>query len=233
MVNKAVIIILAVIVFTSLAVGGLLGMQLAKNQGGNFDIGGDSTQTQTDDTDQTAQATETPAATQTTAVPETDPDSFNETKVAVLVYEEINAARADQEISELRFKDELTEMALYHSTDMADGEYYAHESPNGETVEDRYRKYELYEQCKILDDSKGYYHRGAESIGKTTAGSYYTVNGEQRINADEQAVAATLVNQWLNTTTDAEYIGLDNARSLGVGVRITADGTVYATATYC
>ncbi|WP_338728628.1 CAP domain-containing protein [Haladaptatus sp. DJG-WS-42] len=233
MVNKAVIIILAVVVFTSLAVGGLLGMQLAKNQGDDVDIGGDNTQTQTGDTEQTQQATETPAETQTTAVPETDPDSFNETKVAVLVYEGINAERADQSSSELRFEDELTEMALYHSTDMATDGYYAHESPSGETVEDRYRKYELYERCKILDDSKGYYHRGAESIGKTTAGSYYTVNGEQRINPDEQAVATAIVNRWMNTTTDAEYIGLDNARSVGVGVRITADGTVYATAAYC
>lgn len=233
MVNKAVILVLAVIVFTSLAVGGLLGMQLAANQNVDADGGGDSTQTQTGDAEQTQQTTETPAETQTTVAPETDPTSFNETKVAVLVYEEINAERADQDISALRFENELTDMAMYHSTDMANKNYAAHESPSGETVEDRYRKYELYERCKILDDSKGYYHRGAESIGRTTAGTYYTVNGEQRINADEQAVATAIVNRWVNTTSDAEYIGLDNARSVGVGVRITAEGKVYATAAYC
>ncbi|MFC6732651.1 CAP domain-containing protein [Haladaptatus sp. DYSN1] len=231
MVNKAAVIALAVVVFTSLSVGGLLGMQLATKQGDDADLGGDSTTTQTDVQTQQPGAQTTEVA--TTERPSVRPNSINETRVELLVYERINAERKDRGVQTLRTDKTLVEMATYHTDDMVEKDYYSHTSPSGETAEDRYRNYGLYEQCKILDNSKGYYHRGAENIGRTTVGMNYTVNGEQRINENEQQVADALVNAWLARNVDSRYVVFEDADEVGVGVRVTDDGIVYATATYC
>lgn len=50
----------------------------------------------------------------------------------------VNTARAENELPALEADDVLDEAALAHARDMAERDFYAHESPEGETVRDRF-----------------------------------------------------------------------------------------------
>ena len=51
----------------------------------------------------------------------------------------VNRSREEQGLRPLRLEDALTEAAQAHADDMAGRDYFAHESPEGGTVMDRYR----------------------------------------------------------------------------------------------
>lgn len=65
-------------------------------------------------------------------IPESEGESRPRHKVIEeTVFEEANEARAEQEIPELEFNEQLYEAARSHSLDMAEKGYFAHEPPDG------------------------------------------------------------------------------------------------------
>lgn len=60
-----------------------------------------------------------------------------------LIFHCVNASRAQNGKSALVYDTEIAKMALYHSKDMADNNYFDHTAPNGETFNDRLSKFSI------------------------------------------------------------------------------------------
>lgn len=166
------------------------------------------------------------------------PSEFDPGAVEAAIVDAINDRRAAANESRLDSSgahgDPLTAMARDHSAAMADAETVAHEI-DGRSSKDRYEEYSLYLSCRwsgesgrlvTADDNE------LELVGSTVAGRPYEVGGERRFNGNETAVARAIVESW--------WYGLDRDRMLrpgadevGVGVEITRQGEVYATANFC
>jgi len=166
--------------------------------------------------------------------PESDGDTplseLDRGRVEQLVHERINDRRAERGLDSLAFDDDLREIARYHSRDMAENDYFSHESPSGETRSDRYEKFDY--DCRA-PTGDGTYYTGGENIAYT----YYDteVNTDwgtvRYTTADE--LAAGIVKGWMNSEGHRENILTAAWNNEGVGIYVTDEGKVYATQNFC
>ncbi|MFC7047306.1 CAP domain-containing protein [Halobacteriaceae archaeon GCM10025711] len=160
---------------------------------------------------------------------------LNRAVIEQAVHENINERRASHGLSRLDYDTGLQEIARYHSRDMAENAYFAHTSPGGETMSDRYDTFGY--SCRVpVDDNR--YSTGAENIAYT----YF----EERIRTDDggtryydtaDEVATGLVNQWMNSSGHRENILEPYWENEGIGVYVIEDTEghirVYATQNFC
>lgn len=206
--------------------------------GTRTDQGGEPTPTPTPYPTLTPTATATPTA--TPALTDVPPENFDEREIERLVGEYINERRVAMNRSRLTTGEEgvapVVEMARAHSSDMADVGEAIHRI-DGQSSADRYRANELYDRCRwstpdgttlvTADDN------ALEAVGHTVAGEPYRSDGQRQFNGDEEAVAKTVVDNWLATDTYRPRLLRPNAEAVGVGVEITRRGDVYVTANFC
>jgi len=169
-------------------------------------------------------ATETATATATeTATPYPDNSEPASTKVVERrVVERINSYRESQGRSALSRSDGLDEMAAYHSRDMIQNNYYAHKSPDGETVQDRFEQFAP--QCG----------GGSENIHRAE------IRQRMRIYGSDSMVDTTTVSGietyfflgWRNSEGHRENMLNSRWSQIGIGVEIE-DGDAYATTVFC
>ncbi|WP_226012755.1 CAP domain-containing protein [Halomicrobium salinisoli] len=250
MVNKAVLGVVAVVVLASMTVGGLVAAQLggtddpAAGQGtgdssGATDAGGtDATPTSVPTTAggaTPATASPTPTEVRTTVAAR----SFNETRIAVAVVERINEGRERAGVEPLAHTGttarQLDRMALNHSRAMAATGATIHEI-NGTGTADRYKSNGLYSRCSYEPPDKNGLREptdGFETVGSTVAGRHYETAGGERFHGTESAVAATLVDGWLDSNVYGDRLLAPGLERLGVGVTVRDDGETYVAVDLC
>jgi uncharacterized protein YkwD len=117
---------------------------------------------------------------------------------------------------------------------MATELYFAHESPDGETMGDRYDRFGYECRVPISGDR---YATGAENIAYTYADSnVQTESGLENYGNNETAIARGLVNQWMKSSGHRENILRSYWESEGIGVAIedvNGETRVYATQNFC
>lgn len=157
-------------------------------------------------------------------------DDLDKHRVELLIHERVNKERQKRDLSPIEYDIALQEIARYHSKDMAENDYFSHDSPSGETFGDRYEKFGY--DCRVpVGDNV--YMTGSENIAQT----YYLenlINGD--FHSNEQELANGLMNQWMNSTGHRENILTPEWDDIGVGVHLIEDenGTaVYATQNFC
>jgi hypothetical protein len=206
--------------------------------GGNSDDGGGTA------TEKPGSAGTTPPPTSTgtpppTATSEPDatatpgpirPDSFNETKIQLLVVEEINDRRVERGLEKLRSDEVLTRMAGNHSRRMSEQGYVSH-AAGGYTTADRYRRNGMYDRCKVFNDDETRIREGKqlETLEKVSAGGEY---GGQ-VNRNDRDVAVDAVEKWFTENSDRRKLTFENAELLGVGVHVSGSNRAYLTADLC
>lgn len=245
MVNKTAVGLLGVVVLASLGVGILIGMQLG---------GGGDAPTATVPTTDSSTATATPTGHQTaanpsgTATPSTTPTDrqttiparqFDEGEIAARLATLVNEERQERNRSSLgtggKTASRVAAMAVNHSVAMADNGAVAH-TVDGVSTRNRYENNDLFERCKFKSPEGSYISQPDEDfelIGSTKAGTRYQDDGEERFNGDEQSVARALVDGWLEDEENTERLLVRGPTRMGVGVEVTAGGTVYATVAVC
>lgn len=159
-----------------------------------------------------------------------EPPTINESAVEMWIHRFVNEERRARGLDPLARNETLDAIASYHSSDMANEGYYAHESPSGETVRDRYVKFgidcwDVYGETKYLD--------GSENIAQTYHHRKVNVPvGGTRYHETAKSVARGLVDQWMNSTGHRKNILSPDWTSEGVGIAV--NGThVYATQNFC
>lgn len=147
--------------------------------------------------------------------------TLNETVVEEHVAGMINERREERGLESLRYDDEISRIADYHSEDMATREYVDHRAPDGETVDDRF-------------DAFGYECRNTgELILYTVVGEEVElVDGTRRFETEPE-LARGIVDLWLQSDPHREAIFSPVWERIGVGVVVTGDGSVYVTANTC
>lgn len=156
-------------------------------------------------------------------------------KIEWKIHERINEIRTKRGLSRLKMSGRLREIARYHSDDMATSGYFAHDSPSGETMEDRYQKAGY--NCRVDVGVGEELSTGAENIAYTYA--YKTVDtaeGTVSYDGNETKIAHGIVRQWMNSKPHSENILKDYWEYEGIGVAaINSDGgtKVYATQNFC
>ncbi|EMA53433.1 MULTISPECIES: CAP domain-containing protein [Halococcus] len=166
-------------------------------------------------------------------IPDSDASELNGTRVEYLVHQEVNEERVEHNRSKLTFDTELRPVARYHSADMANRSYFAHVGPEGETLGDRYAKFNY--QCRV--PTSGFkYATGGENILYT----YYDAPvrmDDRSVNYDTpEALAQGIVNGWMNSTSHRENLLKPYWRQEAIGVYVQqTDGRtrVYATQNFC
>lgn len=154
-----------------------------------------------------------PAATPTDVAPNR---LFNESKVARLVFEQVNHIRTEHGLNTLSYNQKLAVKADAHAEDMGRYDYLNHTSLDGETVRERYP-----------------FCPAGENIAQTWVLENIMIDAESEYYSNEKELANGLAKQWMNSPGHRENILLKQYASSGVGVSITPNGKVYAVQGFC
>jgi len=154
----------------------------------------------------------------------------NRTRVERLVHRYINDERTSRGLSALSYDTGLQEIARYHSRDMATNGYFAHTSPDGETMSDRYATFGY--QCRVPTGT-GTYYTGGENIAQTWFDTDVQTGSGIVHYRNESQLAHGLVTQWMNSPEHRDNLLLQYWNNEGIGVYVTDNGKVYATQDFC
>ena len=159
---------------------------------------------------------------------------LNETEDLFIQY--LNKERSNRGLQNVSERTVLTEMGRAHSRDMAENGYFAHEEPDGDTIEDRYRQRSLLPECRLPIADTDRYYPGAENIAKTHVGEEviadWAEGGSYTVD-NERELAKALVQTWMHSQEHREAMLVNSADQAGLGVYITDDGAVYASLELC
>lgn len=141
-------------------------------------------------------------------------EELTEAGIEAEIREEVNEERVAHGLEPLDQSDELAAIADNHSKDMIERDYYAHDSPDGQTFQDRYEANDVY--CA-----------GGENLHKPSVPA---------ANIDEEGVANLTVGTWMSSEGHRYNILRKDYDRQGIGVEIVEDGnkvTLYVTQNFC
>jgi len=172
----------------------------------------------------------------TTAIPETEStpveQNLSSENIESLIEKSINNHPDSVTIfsTETKTGMKLDTLSKNHSRDMSQSATVSHDVSNGDS-EDRYRSAGLYELCQFQEQEYivNAQRNRLESIARVDLNEYRGETAE----LTEQNVADVIVEDWFNSITYRDRLRYENAEHLGVGVNISEDGQVYATAAVC
>lgn len=197
---------------------------IAADPGGQA-VGQNNSVTQTKKTTAAPSQTATAGVTSTSDPKDTQqPSSLDRTRLEKAVHEEVNSVRADNGLSTLDFDSDLRQIARYHSDDMATNEYFAHDSPSGETMADRYDRFGY--NCRVQVSSNRY-ATGGENIYTTRYSG---------LSLSEREIAEMTVSSWMESPGHRENLLRGYWQNEGIGVAISSDGggtEIYVTQNFC
>ena len=156
--------------------------------------------------------------------------------LARLIHEEVNAYRADQGLPRLTWNAELAEIARRHSLDMAERDYFSHESPEGTSPTGRAQRSDY--ECRKQRGNRIRTGIG-ENIYATSQYESYRVTrrGEERtISFDWKSlsdVADEVVNGWIRSPGHRQNLVNDWYSMEGIGVVRRDDYRIYVTQNLC
>lgn len=138
---------------------------------------------------------------------------WNRSKLEMRIHRGINEERAAYGLDRLEYKQSLVSPARYHSADMANESYFAHDSPAGESMADRYQKFDI-SGCGWKGENIYYFE------------DYYVDNLTE--------FADTVVAGWMNSKGHRENILTPEFDSEAIGVyRTEVEDKIYITENFC
>lgn len=148
--------------------------------------------------------------------------NLNETEVVNLMYKFVNEERTNRGLGQLDRNSTLQELADYKAEKMADNRYISHTSPDGQTVSDRFDRFNL-------DCSKF-----GENLAQTHYKEKVDVNyGAYDTYTTEQELAEGVIKQFMASDSHKENILDTKWESISLGIGITDEGRVYVSQEFC
>lgn len=196
-------------------------------------VSGTATVTATDTVSQNGTGTDSGVSTATATVTATptptaaDDTAPSNAEITSAIAESVQSSRVAQSEIDRRLNrtEELDRVAHHHSRDMALNDFFAHEAPWGDTLDDRMVQEDV--SCSdVFDAENGEFISPQQLI--------YRTSGETLPSADDIADGAR--DAWLSNDRDEEYLTLEEWTEFGVSTRrTTEDGetTAYVTVVFC
>lgn len=154
----------------------------------------------------------------------------NETRVERLVHREVNEERFRRGISNLSYSESLQQIAEYHSADMLANQYTGHVGPDGETMADRYDRFNYLCTVKVNSTASS---TGGENVLRTYFGEPVSTDAGSVTYTTAGELAAGIVDGWMASPGHRDNLLADQWDREGIGVEISSDGTVYVTQNFC
>lgn len=158
-----------------------------------------------------------------------DYSDLNESRVERLVVEHTNRLRANNSLRNLTYSKVLSVPAREHSVNMSENNYLGHVNPAGEGVEERY-----IDECDALRDGREEFE-----YSENAAVVWYKVVFESSLTEEnvyarsEEGVADLLVDEWRASEIHRENLLDSRWETVGVGVTVDENGTVFGTQAFC
>lgn len=151
--------------------------------------------------------------------------------LAKRIHVQINQQRNKHGLKTLAWDHALSRIAAQHSRDMANRNYLGHDTPDGKTFSDRYRKNNY--SCAIRIGKAVY--TGAENIALSRLyNKMSTHNGIADHDWNSvQEIALKTVEGWMNSAGHRENILTPFWRQEGIGVEIGPGNRIYITQNFC
>lgn len=124
-------------------------------------------------------------------------------------------------MSSLTYDSRLSEIAAYHSRDMAANNYTGHTAPGGETVDDRFQRFAY--RCDAV----------GELVLFTIYGQDLEYNGTTLDLGSPSNLAEGVVGVWRASPSHRGALLSESWERVGIDVAITDDGRVYVTLNAC
>lgn len=161
--------------------------------------------------------------------------SISTVEIEIGIHRAVNEQRRATGVTPLDFDPTLRRVARYHSTQMAELEFFSHTSPDGGTFVDRYERFDY--ECRVSTGPNAY-ATGGENIAFTYADSAVLRDSGGTVNyeANESRIATGIVRQWMNSSGHRDNLLQPAWSKEGVGVVLAADDgrtRVYATQNFC
>ncbi len=150
-------------------------------------------------------------------------DNMTKEKLAEIeVHRLINLEREKYGLQTLEYDEKLASVAKLHSIDMADDEYFAHETPEGLTPTDRASKSDYTCQYQI-----------GNLIYSGIGENLYMVQGPTvSITYTPQSIAESTVSGWMDSPGHKKNILTSNFSKEGIGVSIS-EFAIHVTENFC
>jgi len=156
------------------------------------------------------------------------------TAIGKEVHKKINKVRRKHGLSALKWNADLTSIAQAHSLDMANRNYFAHVTPDGVDLQNRYRRADF--NCQVPAGPRRFLtggenlHKGWRRTGRVT---YSDGRQEETGLLSIHDVAAIAVEGWMNSPGHRENILQPHWLTQGIGVWMAPDGAIYVTQNFC
>lgn len=161
------------------------------------------------------------------AVPSELPDTgstggrFDGAAVEQRIHELVNEERGARGLATLAWRDDLQAVAAGHSRDMSERGYFAHESPDGRDSSDRLAAAGIACGGSGENIARSWWRRDVN-----------TPDGTERYDTVDE-LAASVVEQWMNSPGHRENILHPLWRSEAVGVVAASNDEVFITQNFC
>ncbi|PSP74798.1 CAP domain-containing protein [Halobacteriales archaeon QS_3_64_16] len=149
------------------------------------------------------------------------------------IHQYINEERTERGLEPLEFDTELREVARYYSDRMAREGFFAHTAPDGDTLADRYDRFEY--DCRVAIDD-GRVATGGENLAYTFYDAPVRTDSGMEVYDSERELARGIVDGWMNSTGHRENLLRPYWEGEGIGVYATEEEgrlRVYATQHFC
>ena len=149
---------------------------------------------------------------------------LNTTEMEYKIHDLINQQRVANGLQPLGFDTKLAAIARAHSQDMIDRNYFAHTTPDGKTLWDRYKEADHY-TC---------YGIGGENIAKIQLYNFvtYTNNIPTYEWRSQDQLPEISVNDWMQSLGHRTNILDSHWSNEGIGVSLSNDSS-YITEDFC
>ncbi len=156
--------------------------------------------------------------------------SANRRELELRVHELVNVKRQENGLGTLEWEEPLSEIARYHSQDMADRNYFEHLSPEGEDFFARYKMFG-YDSSNRVGNTVYY---GAENLYLNSVFESYSFDkGTGQVTEYDfktlEEIASSTVDGWMQSEGHRENMLMPYFLKEGLGVVVTQDGKVYIT----
>ena len=153
----------------------------------------------------------------------------NAGNLASMIHELINEKRKENGLDSLHWDQQLETIALSHSRDMAQRDYFDHISPEGKDFADRYKEHGYTKETVVGDKV----YVGGENLFLNNVVESYTydqVTSEihEYVFNNLDRLARSTVDGWMESPGHRENILAPFSRE-GIGVIVTDEGDVYIT----
>lgn len=139
---------------------------------------------------------------------ETETEKLDINKVEKLTATYVNLERQDVEVSNLTFDTHLSLISYYHSKDMASNNYFAHRSPSGEDVIDRYNRFDYECSTGYAERIMKVYYKSEFNPDYRNSTVTYTTNEELARGIKEYIMHTDYREEILDPNYDSQGIGI-------------------------